>query len=131
MPTLNATITDLVAGDHRWVTRSITNIPSGYLLDKAWFTVKTNPATDADPGIFQKAITTTNVTGTGQITDTGASGSGAIRFDLATADTILLTPGSAKTYDIQVRMSNGSYTIIETVEIGTVTTIQGVTVAIT
>lgn len=131
MPTFDATIDDLVAGDHRWITRSVTNLPSGYLLDKAWMTVKTNPATDADPGIFQKAITTSNVTGTGQITDTGVSGTGAIRFDLAVADTVLLTPGTEYTYDIQVRMSNGSYTIIETVEIGTVTTIQGVTATTT
>lgn len=131
MANLSASITDLVAGDTYEVVRTITGLPSGYALDKAWMTVKAS-AVDADPGVFQKAITTSNVDGTGQITDTGTGdGSAAVRFDLASADTTLLTPGTSYVYDIQVRMVNGELIRISTPEIGTIRTVRGVTVTIT
>ena len=128
MADLAASISDLVAGDDYEITRTITGLPSGYALNKAWLTVKAS-AVDADPGIFQKAITTSNVDGTGQIGDSGSSdGIGAVRFDLVPADTLLLTPGTAYVYDIQIRYTNSTLTKVNTPEIGTITTTRGVTV---
>jgi hypothetical protein len=75
MATLNGIITGNVAGDDIDVTRSVTGVPATQTLALAWMTFKTN-VTDADPGLLQKAITTASVAGTGQITDTGASGTG-------------------------------------------------------
>lgn len=50
------------------------NVSAADPLVKAAYTLKANLA-DADPGILQKAVTTSNVAGTGQITADGSSGS--------------------------------------------------------
>jgi hypothetical protein len=53
----------------------------------AWYTVKAN-ISDADPGVLQKKVTTSNVAGTGQITaDGSAAGTATIRFDITSTDT--------------------------------------------
>ncbi|KKM65979.1 hypothetical protein LCGC14_1485870, partial [marine sediment metagenome] len=40
MPTFNGEIKDFVAGDDLQITRTITNVPSGAVLTKAWLTIK-------------------------------------------------------------------------------------------
>ena len=123
MPTLTARIDNLVSGDDLQITRTITDIPSGAVLGTAWFTVKTDP-TDADPGIFQKVITTSAGPGTGQITDSGGDQTGTVRFDLTDVDTALIVPGRTYFYDIQV-ITDGS--AIYTPEAGIIKAVRGVT----
>ena len=124
MPTLDARIDDVVAGDDLEITRTITSVPDGATLTDAWITVKEHPD-DADASaIIQKAITSSDVPGTGQITDTGADGTGAVRFDLADTDTALIIPGRDYFWDIQVKTSGGA---IYTPTAGKIRTRQGTT----
>jgi hypothetical protein len=128
MPNLLATIDGLVAGDDLDITRTITNVPAGDSLAKAWLTVKANAA-DADPGIFQLAITSVN-SADGQITDTGTGDQiAALTFHITAARSALLTPGTAYLYDIQVKTTTGGK--VFTPEVGTVKPVQGVTVTTT
>lgn len=110
MPNLKDTISGFVAGDDLEVRRTITNIPTGQVLTKAWLTIKTKLG-DADPGVLQKAVTTTDAPGTGQIVDDGATDqAGEVRFDLTGTDTALLVPPYPKSlygFDIQVLTSGG------------------------
>lgn len=123
MPTIGTAITAVFEGQDYEIARTITSVPAGDTLAKAWLTMKTL-ITNADPGLFQKEITSSNVAGTGQITDTGADGTGAVRFDLEPADTALPTPGVAVVYDIKVLTTAGK---IYYGEKGTFTTEQRVT----
>jgi len=124
MANLAASISEVVEGDDYEITRTIEELPVGDSLATVWLTMKT-AITDADPGLFQKEITTTDVPGTGQITDDGAGdATAAVRFDLTPDDTALPTPGTAAVYDIQVLTTAGK---VYTVEKGTFTTVQGVT----
>lgn len=125
MPNYGVEIRDIVAGDDVQVTRTVTSVPASTTITKAWFTVKAAGA-DADPGVFQKAITTSDVAGTGQITDSGADGTGALRFDLTKTNTALLTPGVEYLYDIQVLLSNGN---IATIEQGVIIARRSITAA--
>lgn len=76
-------------------------------LVKAWLTWKANLA-DADPGILQKAVTASNVAGTGQITDTGATnGLATIRFDIADTDTTALAARDML-FDVKVKTASGA-----------------------
>ena len=129
MPFYGARIRNVVAGDDFGVERTVSDLVAGTSCTKAWMTVKT-VATDADVNAkFQKVITTTNVNGVGQIEDNGATTTEvSLRFDCTRSDTILLTPGVAYFYDIQILLSTGE---IYTPETGTFTTIQGVTIAVT
>lgn len=127
MANLAAEISGVVEGDDYEITRTITGIPAGDSIAKAWLTMKAS-INDADPGLFQKNITTIDVAGTGQVTDTGAGdGTGAVRFDLTPADTGSPVPGVAAVYDLQIRTVAGKY---YTVEKGTFTTVQAVTDAV-
>ena len=125
MPTFNGEIKDFVAGDDLQITRTITNIPVGAALTKAWLTIKFRQ-TDADAdAIIQKEITTSNVAGTGQITDDGAGDqSAAVRFDLKDTDTAMLLRGIAYLYDLQVLTDGGA---VYTPEIGTIIAKLGIT----
>lgn len=122
MTTFRAQIKNVVAGDDLTVLRTVQNIPAGQLLATAYFTLKV-AGTDADPGLFQKIITPTPGV-PGQITDTGASGTGTIQFELADTDTILCVPEQSYYYDIQVVTDAGKK---YTVEVGTARFKQGVT----
>lgn len=128
MPTLDARIDDIVAGDDIQITRTITSIPSGELLDLAWFTVKEH-SDDADAdAIIQKDITTSNVVGTGHITDTGGDQTGAVRVDLTDTDTALLVPGRDYFWDLQVKTDGG---FVYTPTMGKIRSVQGTTTTIT
>lgn len=123
MANLSDSITGFVAGDDIEVSRVITEVPIGQTLTKAWLTVKRSTS-DADPGLLQKVITTTNVPGTGQVTDDAdTDGSGEVRFDLTPADTVLLAiPYANGTFhfDIQVMTSAGKvYTPVAGTIVGT------------
>ncbi len=89
----------------------------GGSVDKAWLTVKTDPATVADASAtIAKEISSTNVAGTGQVEDDGAtSGVAVLRFDLTSTDTEALTAGLEYTYDLRVLMDTSAniFTIIK------------------
>ena len=125
MPNFNGEIKNFVSGDDFGIIRTITNVPSGALLAKAWLTVKFLwSATDANT-VIQTEITTSDVSGTGHITDDGSGDqSAAVRFDLPSVDTLKLQKGLSYLYDIQVLTDGGA---IYTPEIGTITALQGIT----
>lgn len=102
----------IVRGDQFSIRRTVTGIPSGVLISSAQLTLKSSIA-QADPGVFQKSVTSTNVAGTGQVEDTGASGIGKIRFDLVAADTLLLTADTEYFFDIQVKLDNNDIITLE------------------
>lgn len=122
MPTLDARIDNVVAGDDLEITRTITSVPSGATLTDAWLTVKEHPDDADSAAIIDKQITSADVAGTGQITDTGADGTGAVRFDLKDTDTALLVPGRDYYWDIQVKTSAAA---IYTPTVGKIRTVQG------
>lgn len=127
MPTLNGLINNLVVGDDIDIERTITNVPEGDSLVKAWFTVK---ARETDPdinAIFQKTITASYVAGQGEITDDGAGDQqGAVTFELTNVDTLLLVGDTAYYYDLQVKTANAK---IYTPEKGQLTMRKQITVA--
>jgi hypothetical protein len=106
MSTLNASIGGIVAGDDLDVRRTVTGIPAGQTLAKAWLTFQATPG-GADPGLLQKVITTSAVIGVGQITDDGADGTGEVLFQLTGADTLALPVECSTPYDIKVKTSAG------------------------
>lgn len=122
MSVLNGSI-GAVAGDDLDITRSVTSVPATQTLTKAWLTFKVDPYS-ADPGLLQKTITSGAVSGVGQITDTGASGTGALLFQLTGTDTLALPIGMPTRYDIKVLTSAGK---IYTVEQGSFTSTQRLT----
>lgn len=128
MPTLNSVIDDIVVGDDLTIRRTIdfalTNFPAGTTINKAWLTVKETVA-DADPGIFQKAITTTNVPGTGEIEDDGTGDVNmVVRFDLTPVDTLAIGSELQRPFDIQVKTTLGK---IYTPEKGCISSVAQVT----
>lgn len=94
----------LVRGDNFPKRYYVTGI-KGVTVTSGRLTVKT-ALSDADPGVFQKAITSSNVAGTGQIEDTGANGIATLRFDITTANTEALTADTDYFYDVQVVLSD-------------------------
>ena len=88
MPNLTETITNFVCGNDLEIRKTITGIPAGQTLTRAWFTVKLK---ESDPDLsayIQKIVTITDVVGTGHITDNGATDQiGEVRFDLLPTDT--------------------------------------------
>jgi hypothetical protein len=118
MTDFNKSIPAVVAGDDIDIKRTVLNVPAGQTLVEAWITFKAK-ITDADPGLVQKVITPNPVSGIGQIIDTGASGTGALLFQLTGADTLALPTGSPTPYDIKVRTSAGKiYTAEQGVYLG-------------
>lgn len=107
MTTRHQEIKGYAVGTDFDVERSVTSVPQGRTLGKAWLTVKNLP-TDADGvAVLQKLITPANVAGVGQIDDTGADGTGHLRFEFTGAQTAELTPGKRYYYDIQLELDNG------------------------
>lgn len=118
MSALTGIITGIVAGDDLDVTRTVTDVPSGQTLNKAWLTFKTN-VSDADPGLLQKTITSSAVVGQGQITDIGDGtgalpvGTGSLLFQLGGVNTSALPVGSAVLYDVKVLTSASKIYTVE------------------
>ena len=111
IPQYRQKIKDFVCGDSLIVQRTVRRIPSGLTIAKAYMTVKTNEADVDGSALFQLSITSTS-TSSGQITDTGADGTGTVRFTLSRTQTIALTPGTNYYFDIQIIASDGGlYTI--------------------
>jgi hypothetical protein len=124
MPNLASTITGFVKGDHLDIVRTVTGIPAGQVLAQAIFTVR---AVNMSTIIFSKTITSTNSPTNGQITDTGADGTGEVLFRLqggTTGDTVLLAAGTAYPFDIQTKTDANKY---YTPEVGTITSTLEVT----
>jgi hypothetical protein len=127
VPSYNVTISGFVVGDDLDIIRTVTNIPSGQLIDKSWFTVKIR-YTDTDArAVFQKIITTALEPTQGHITDTGVTGVGGVLFVLNGVDTILLRPDAEYFYDIQIKTDADK---IYTPESGIIIALPSVTSAI-
>ena len=129
MPELNGSIS-IVTGDYMEIRRSVSGVPAGETLAKAYFTAK-NALSDVDASaIFQKSITPTPNSVQGVIEDTGASGTAVIRFYLQSADTEKLGNPlrgiSDVPYDIEVITNTGK---VFTPEIGKISPISQVTLA--
>ena len=115
MSDLAVEITGFVVGDDLEIQRTVTELLAP--IEVAWLTVKHHPGQPDEDARLQKRITTTNVPGTGYITNTGGLDiDGDLRFDLTQADTANL--GSRKyVHDIQIRLTSG---MVYTIEKGTV-----------
>ncbi len=89
----------IVRGDAFPIRRSVSGIPTGDSIVSALLTLKANIG-DADPGLFQIAAT---------VEDSGSvSGIGVIRFDVSTANTLLMVQDTPYYFDIQVTLGAGS-----------------------
>lgn len=109
-------IADFYIGDNLDIEREVTNVPVGQTITNAWFTVK-RKYTDLDAdAVMQKAITGVS-SAAGIILDTGADGTGRIKFTLLPTDTVLFSALSEYIYDIQIKTSAGG---IYTKESGTI-----------
>lgn len=102
----------LVRGDYLSIRRHLTRMPSGVTVSSAKLTFKASTS-DADPGLFQKSITTSNLAGTGHVENIGSGGVATLRFDLAAADTNLATANQNYYFDIKVTFSDGKILTIE------------------
>lgn len=117
-PVMNASIVGYVAGDKLDVLRVVPSIPTGRTVVKAWMTVK-NLATDADPGVMQKIITSTPVAGVGQITAPGDGsggqpvGTASFFFEFSSTDTATLGATQRYAYDIKMKLDDGSPATLE------------------
>ncbi len=129
MPSLTEVIADVVRGDDLEITRTITNVNTGDLLNRVWLTLKRLESDDDVDAFLRKEVTAVDNPGQGQLTDNGAGdGNAAVRFDLTTLDTDGADRLRPYFYDIQVRTVAGK---IYTPEKGTITFIGDVTLDIT
>jgi len=111
MTSFSSTITDFVAGDALDVNRTVTDIPTGRTLTKAWLTFKRNRYQSDSDALLQKTITPSQ-TSSGQITDTGSSGTGQVTFQLSSAETLALPIEVDTPYEIKVLTdANKPYTL--------------------
>ena len=127
MPDLNAVIQNFVVGDDIDITRTITAIPAGDTVAKAWFTVKRQEDDSDARVVFQRVISSV-LTSSGIISDTGGSGTAVLTFHLLAADTVLMTGGRGYVFDIQLKTMLGK---IYTPEKGTITGKKQITLATT
>lgn len=115
MATTGIAITLPVSGDDFDLTINAPDVPSGQTIAKAWLTGKTGVVGVDDTGaIFQKIITPSLVPGEGQVTDTGAGGTGQLLFTLEPTDTrAILAAGEPVSFDVQILTNLGkTYTLI-------------------
>ena len=99
-------IDDFVSGDDLEVERTIELVPSGTLLETAWFMVKRRFDDDDSEALISKTITSTEVADVGWIEDTGADQTGLVRFYITKTETALLTPLSEYQYSIKLKLDN-------------------------
>jgi hypothetical protein len=112
MSELAATITGFVVGDNLEIRRTVTDLTAA--ITTGWLTLKRHHGQADGDAKLQKAITTTDVPGVGQVVTAGGVGvNGVIRFDLGQADTLGL--GTSRwIYDIQIRQSDVQVFTLET-----------------
>lgn len=110
-------INEFVAGDDLEIERTITSIPTGILIETAWFMVKRKFSDLDSEALISKTITTVNTTDVGWIEDTGSDGTGLIRFYITKIETALLTPLSEYQYSIKLLLDNDK---VNTPERGTI-----------
>lgn len=127
MSSYNTVISGFVVGDDVIIIRTVENIPSGQVLNKSWFTVKTRYTDDDAHAIYQKIISASVDAIQGQITNIGASGTSSLSFLLNASDTILMRPDAEYFYDIQIKTSADK---IRTHERGVIVALAGVTSAL-
>jgi hypothetical protein len=100
-------IDEHAVGDDFDIVRTITDVPSGVTITKAWLMVKENSADVDGSAIVTKTITTGTTT-PGTVTDSGAGdGIGEVTFHMLTADTNAMDPLTDYVYGIKVQLSNG------------------------
>jgi len=117
MTIANGRIDDFVNGDDLEIERTLTAIPSGTLVDTAWFMVK-HKYTDADTdAIISKVATLVDTAGQGYIVTAGSNGIATIKFYLTPADTELLYAYSEYPYSIKILLDNDK---VNTPEIGSI-----------
>lgn len=111
MPNLVAIITPShVRGNDLDIIRTVSVIPTGQTAQDAY--LRFNAPTGGTL-VFEKHITSTLVSGQGQIEDTGVGdGIAIIRFEITKVNSLLLTGGSPLTpinnpYGIEIRTSAG------------------------
>lgn len=128
MPNFSGAISGFAVGDDIEVYRTITNIPTGESVDKAWLTVKASISDLDEAALIQKQITATLDNDEGIIADDGSLGTAILRFFLTSSNTSALGNPARGTgsfpYDIQLKTSSGK---IFTAEIGTITAVAQVT----
>ena len=100
MTTFGAVIDQYCAGDDFEVRYTVT-VPRA--IAKAWLTIKHRNSDLDDAAIVQKAITTVNQAGVGQIEEAGDESTKAIlRFDFTNAQSTLIKTWR-RNYDLKVR----------------------------
>lgn len=102
----------VVRGDQFPIYRRVI-LSQGAVIAKAWLTVKVNK-TDADPGVFQKEITSVS-SADGVIERDGSDGKlvGILRFDISSTNTLALTADAYYYYDIKLLFSSGNISTLE------------------
>ena len=111
MPNLQVVISPAhVRGNDLDITRTVSVIPSGQTAQDAY--LRFNAPTGGTL-LFEKHITSTLVSGQGQIEDTGAGdGIAIVRFEITAANSLLMTGGTPtvpinQPYAIEIRTSAG------------------------
>lgn len=106
--------------------RTVGKVPAGTLLSKAWWAIKRNENdADADAAIF--VTITASPTADGQITDTGASGTGTVQFSISHTETGTLVPGQEYVGMMKALLNNGK---VGTFEKQKIKVIQGIVQAV-
>lgn len=111
-----------VAGDDLRVHVTVTGIPAGQTITKAWLTIKAKKTDPDNQAVVQKVITSGFThTGTDPVTC-------VMNLDLTAAETANCQPQTIYEYDVQVKTSTG---LIDTPIIGQIVFERGVTAATT
>lgn len=108
MPNFKDRITGFVLGDDHEVRRTVTGVPEGQTITKAWLTIKLKEKDADDDAVLQKSVTTTDQPGIGQIEEDASGdpeGTAVVRFDLTNADTAPLIAQREYFFDVQVLTS--------------------------
>lgn len=108
MTTTAGIIDNFVMGDTFDTTHSIT-VPSGVLIDTAWFMVKRSYADIDSAAIISKTLLS------GAVQDRGMSGTGSVTFSLTSEETAVLTAYSEYPYSVKVKYTDDT---IKTAELG-------------
>lgn len=114
MTRTNSRIDGFSVYDGLLVIRTIPGLPDATTITKAWLMVKRRKS-DADvDAVISKEITSVLSASIGQITDTGADGTGQLEFRINHTDSDNLTAGQAYYYAIKILLSTGRPETIET-----------------